>query len=78
MAVLFTFVTNLPCTCFLTISVLTTLLNLLELLGIGISFSTSILSISAFKFSKFDFSANLGISAPVEFSNLIYCIARQI
>ena len=63
----FTSVANLSYTVFLTTSLSTILLSLLKSLGIVFNSFTSILSTSAFKVAKFDFSANLGVSIPVAF-----------
>ena len=43
------------------------MLTLLKPIETVFNFSTSILSISAFKVAKFDFSANLEVSIPVAF-----------
>ena len=43
------------------------MLSLLKPIETVFNFSTSILSISAFKVAKFDFSANLEVSIPVAF-----------
>ena len=65
----FTFETNLPYAVLLATSLLTALLSLLKSKGAVFNFSTTILSASAFKFAKFDFSANLKVLFPVAFLN---------
>ena len=67
-SILFTFSTSLSYRVFLTILLLIiTLLSLLKSIETVFNFSTSILSISAFKVAKFDFSANLEVPIPVAF-----------
>ena len=61
---------------FLATSLLTTLLSFLKSAGTVFNLWTSILSISAFKFSKFDFSANLEVSIPVEFFQSAFVTER--
>ena len=64
-SILFTFVSNLLYTVFLTTSFFTTSLSLLKSTGIVINLSISNLSTSVFKLAKFDFSAKLEVSIPV-------------
>ena len=64
---LFTFVTNLSYTVFLTTPFLTTLLNLIKSVGRDFNLSTSILANSAFRQAKSDFAGNLDVSIPVVF-----------
>ena len=64
---LYTFVTNLSYTIFLT--TFTTLPSLFKSTGTVFSLSTSILSMSAFKLAKSDFAANLEVSITAAFLN---------
>ena len=66
-SILFTLATNLSYTVFLTTSLFTALLNLLKSTGTVFNLSTYKLSTLAFKFAKFDFSANFEVSIPVAF-----------
>ena len=50
----------------------TTLLSLFKSTGTVFNLSTSILSSSAFKLAKFDFSANLDVSIPVAFLKSVF------
>ena len=59
---LFTLLTNLSYSVFLTTSLLTALLNLLKSAGTGANLSTSNLSTSFFKLAKFVFNAKLEVS----------------
>ena len=79
-SILFTFANNLSYTVFLTTSLLTKLLNLLQSTGTVFNFSTSILSISAFKIAKSNFAASLDVSTPVVFfkSTLLHKWANLI
>ena len=61
-SILFTLVTNLSYTVFLTTSFYTTLLNLLKSVGTGTNLSMSNLSTSVFKLAKFVFNAKLEVS----------------
>ena len=56
---LYTFVTNLSYSVFLTTSFFTTSLSLLKSTGTGANLSISNLSTSVFKLAKLDFSAKL-------------------
>ena len=64
---LFTFVTNLLYTIFLTTLLFTTLLSLLKSTGTIFKLSRSILSTSAFKLTKSNFAANLKVSVAFAF-----------
>ena len=66
-SILFTLATNLLYTVYFTTSLIPTLLSWLKTTGTFFDLSTSILSISAFKLSKWDFAANLDVSTPVAF-----------
>ena len=68
-SILFTFVTNLSYTVFLTTSFLTTLLSLLKSTGTDFHLSIYILSTSAFRIGKSDFAANLDVSTAVAIFN---------
>ena len=61
-SILFTLVTNLSCTVFLTTSFFTTLISLLKSIGTVTDVSISNLSASVFKLAKFDFSAKLEVT----------------
>ena len=67
LSTLFTLVTNLSYTVFLTISFFTTSLSLLKSTGTGTNLSVSDLSVSAFKLCKSDFIAILDGSIPAVF-----------
>ena len=66
-SILFTFVTNLSYTIFLTTSLFITLLSLLKSTGTAFNLSASILSISAFKLVKSYFATDLDVSTYVAF-----------
>ena len=62
---IFTLVTNLSYTVFLTLSFFTTSLSLLKSTGTGINSSISNSSTSAFKLAKSDFAASLVVAIHV-------------
>ena len=62
MSILFTLVTNLSYSVFLTTSCFTTLLDLLKSAGTVFSLSVSNLPTSVFRFAKFVFNAKLEVS----------------
>ena len=68
-SILFTFVTNLLHSVFLTTSFFTTLLNLAKSSGTGVHFAMTNLSYSVFKLARFVFDAKLLTSTCVTFLN---------
>ena len=67
MSILFTLLTNLSYSVFLTTSLFTTLVNLLKSTGTVFSLSVSNLLTSVFKLAKFVFNAKLEVSILVIF-----------
>ena len=69
---LFTLVTNLSYSVFLTTSFFTTLLSFAKSGGTGVNLSISNLSTSVFKLVKFDFSAKLLTSTQDTFFKSVF------
>ena len=78
-SILFTSATNLSYTVFLTTLLFTTLISLLKSTGSVFNLPSSVLSISARNWVKFDFSARLDVSTLVAFFQICFCyIIRQM